>query len=291
MGGRPLEEWVDTRCILRLDRMSSAAPIDVIPSGGALGAEVRGLDLRRALTEDTVVQLRRALLDHCVLVFREQAISEGDQVRFTGYFGRPVDHVRRQPDRPLKEIFLVSNILEDGRPIGALGHGELSFHSDLSYLSRPGTLSLLYAVEVPATGGSTRWCNGYAAYQALDDDLKARLHGLRAVHRHPVAEQNPPEPVDHPVARTHPETRRRALYVGPHLTRSIVGMEPAASRALLDALFAHMTQPRFVWTHRWRVGDLVMWDNRATMHRRQPFPADQRRLMKRTQVLGEEVPY
>ena len=264
--------------------------IEVIPSGGALGAEIRGLDLCLPLDAATVGRLRRALLDHCVLVFRDQAISEEDQVRFTGCFGRPVEHVRRQPDRRVKEIFLISNIEQNGQPIGALGHGELSFHSDLSYLRRPGTLSLLYAVEVPESGGSTQWCNGYAAYETLDDGLKARVHGLRAIHRHPVEEQNPPEPVDHPVVRTHPETGRRTLYVGPHLTRSIVGMEPTESRALLDRLFAHMTQPRFVWTHHWQVGDLVMWDNRATLHRREPFPADQRRLMKRTQVLGEEVP-
>ena len=264
--------------------------VEVIPSGGALGAEIRGLDLRLPLDAGTVGQLRRALLDHCVLAFRDQTIGEADQVRLTGYFGPAVEHVRRQPDRPVKEIFLISNIEENGQPIGALGHGELSFHSDLSYLRRPGTLSLLYAVEVPESGGSTQWCNGYAAYEELDDGLKTEVHGLRAIHRHPVEDQNPPEPVDHPVVRTHPETGRRTLYVGPHLTRSIVGMEPAESRALLDRLFAHMTQPRFVWTHHWCVGDLVMWDNRATMHRREPFPADQRRLMKRTQVLGEEVP-
>ena len=151
--------------------------VEVIPSGGALGAEIRGLDLRLPLDAATVGQLRRALLDHCVLVFRGQPISEADQVRFTGYFGRPVEHVRRQPDRPVKEIFLISNIEENGQPIGALGHGELSFHSDLSYLRRPGTLSLLYAVEVPESGGSTQWCNGYAAYEELDDDLRTRVHG------------------------------------------------------------------------------------------------------------------
>ena len=113
--------------------------VEVLPSGGALGAEIRGLDLRLALEDATVAQIRRALLDDCVLVFRDQAIGEEDQVRFTGYFGTPVEHVRRQPDRPVKEIFLISNIEENGQPIGALGHGELSFHSDLSYLRRPGT--------------------------------------------------------------------------------------------------------------------------------------------------------
>ena len=218
--------------------------VEMIPSGGALGAEIRGLDLRLPLEAGTVGRIRGALLDHCVLVSHDQAISESDQVRFTGYFGRPVEHVRRQPDRPVKEIFLISKIEENGQPIGALGHGELSFHSDLSYLRRPGTLSLLYAVEVPESGRSTQWCNSYAAFEALDDDLKTSVQGLRAIHRHPVEQQNPPEPVDHPVVRTHPETGRRTLYVGPHLTRSIVGMETADSRALLDRLFADMTRPR-----------------------------------------------
>ena len=181
--------------------------VEVIPSGGALGAEIRGLDLRLTLDAETVGQLRRALLDHCVLVFGDQTISEADQVRFTGYFGRPVEHVRRQPNRPVKEIFLISNIEENGQLIGALGHGELSFHSDLSYLRRPGTLSLLYAVEIPQSGGSTQWCNGYAAYEALDDDLKATVHGLRAIHRHPG---RGPEPAraGGPPRRPHPSGDR-----------------------------------------------------------------------------------
>lgn len=263
----------------------------IIPSGDALGAEVRGLDLRLPLTTEIIGKLRHGLLDHCVLVFRNQTVSEADQVRFTSYFGCPVEHVRRQPDRPIKEIFLVSNIEENGQPIGSLGHGELTFHSDLSYLRRPGVMSVLYAVEVPHSGGCTQWCNGYSAYQELDDNLKEKLHGLRAAHRHPNEEQNPPEIVDHPIVRTHSETGRKTLFLGAQLTRSIVGLTSEASQALLDELNAHMSQQRFVWSHHWRVGDLVIWDNRATMHRREPFPADQRRLLKRTQTFGEEVPY
>ena len=264
--------------------------IEVIPSGGALGAEIRGLDLCLPLDAATVGRLRRALLDHCVLVFRDQIISEEDQVRFTGCFGRPVEHVRRQPDRRVKEIFLISNIEQNGQPIGALGHGELSFHSDLSYLRRPGTLSLLYAVEVPESGGSTQWCNGYAAYEALDDGLKARVHGLRAIHRHPVEEQNParaggPPRRAHPPGDRPPHAVRRPAPDALHSRDGAHG-EPCAPR---PAVRTHDPTP-------FRVDpplagrDLVMWDNRATLHRREPFPADQRRLMKRTQVLGEEVP-
>ena len=263
----------------------------IAPTGGALGAQVEDLDLSRPLEEDTARALYQALIEAGVLLFRNQALSEADQVRFTGYFGAPVAHVRRQPDRPVKEIFLISNIEEQGRPIGALGHGELTFHSDLSYLRRPGTVSILYALEVPRTGGETQWCNCRAAYEALDRAAQDRLKGLRAVHRHYNEEQNPPEPVDHPVVCTHPETGAKNLYVGPHLTKYIVGLAPDASRALLDELYAHLTQPRFVWTHQWQVGDLIVWDNRSTMHRRLPFPPNERRLMKRTQVFSDAIPH
>ena len=269
---------------------NALSKIRVIPTGGALGAEIRGVDLRYPLADDSARCVRQALLDHCVVFCRDQQITEEQQVRFTRYFGTPVEHVREQPDRSIKEIFIVSNVLADGQPIGALGHAEISFHSDLSYLPKPGTFSFLYAVEVPKTGGATQWANCYAAYEALDDELKARLKGLRAVHRHYIEDHNPPELVHHPIVRTHPETGRKALFVGPHLTKSIVGLSESESRKLLDRLFQHVTQPRFVWTHHWKVGDLIVWDNRPTMHRREPFPATERRIMKRTQIFGDEIP-
>ena len=262
----------------------------VVPSGGALGAEIRGVDLSQPLSEPEVATIRRALLDHFVLLFPSQRITDEELVRFTSYFGQPVEHVRQQRDRPVKEVFVISNVRENGEPIGALGNEEVGFHSDLSYLPQPGTLSLLYAVEVPRTGGDTHWCNCCAAYEALDEDTKDKLKGLRAVHRHYVDSQNPPGPVAHPVVCTHPESGRRALYVGPHLTRSVVGMAPADSDALLQRLYRHLSQPRFTWTHSWRVGDLVMWDNRPTMHRRDAFPDTERRVMMRTQIFNDEVP-
>jgi taurine dioxygenase len=225
------------------------------------------------------------------LFFRNQHISEADQVRFTSYFGRPVEHVREQPDRPIKEIFYISNIVENGQPIGALGNEELTFHSDLSYLPQPGRISVLYAVELPKVGGATQWCNCYAAYDALEEDIKARLRGLRAVHRHAIDSQNHPTTVTQPVVRTHPETGRKALFISPQFTQYIVGLNHEESRVLLDRLFSHMTQPQFVWTHEWQLGDVVMWDNRPTMHRREPFPARERRLLKRTQIFNDETPY
>ena len=198
--------------------------------------------------------------------------------------------MRRQPDRPIKEIFLVSNIEEQGQAIGALGHGEISFHSDLSYLRQPGTLSLLYAIELPKSGGATHWCNGYAAYEALDEAQKMRLRGLRAVHRHYVEEQTPPSRWTTPLCASIPKAAAGPCTWGPHLTKYVVGMAADESQALLDELFAHMTQPRFIWAHHWQVGDLVMWDNRPTMHRRDPFPPAERRLLKRTQIFNDEIP-
>ena len=144
---------------------NSIDQIQVIPTGGALGAEIQGIDLTHPLPEDTVQYIHQALLAHCVLLFRGQQISDEDQVRFTNYFGQAVEHVRKQLPRPVKEIFFVSNVEKDGQPIGALGNDEIPFHSDLSYLRQPGTLSIIYAVELPSTGGATRWCNCYAAYE------------------------------------------------------------------------------------------------------------------------------
>lgn len=262
----------------------------LVPSGGALGAEITGIDLSLPLSPAVRDGIQTALLEHCVLFFRGQRLSDENQVQFTSYFGKPVEHVRKQRARRVKEIFIISNLTQDGEPIGALGNDEIPFHSDLSYMPMPGTISVLYAVEIPKVGGATLWCNCQAAYEALDPSMKQRLQGLRAVHRHYVEVQNPPFLVDHPVVIKHPESGKRSLYVGPHLTKHIVGMSPGESVELLGELFAHQTKPEFVWAHQWQVGDLVMWDNRPTMHRREPFPATERRVMKRTQVFNDEVP-
>tara|TARA_A100001037_G_scaffold102278_1_gene93057 strand:+ start:474 stop:1304 length:831 start_codon:yes stop_codon:yes gene_type:complete len=272
------------------NRINTVEGLTIIPTGAALGAEIRGLDLSLPLPDETVTAVRGALLDHCVVFFRGQELSDEDQVRFTNYFGKAEVHVRDMPDRPVKEILFISNIKKDGKDIGALGDREVGFHSDLAYMPKPGTLSALYAVEIPDSGGETRWGSGYAAYEALEDGMKERLKGLRATHRHPDTPLNPPEIIDHPVVCTHPETGRKSLYVTPMFTRSIVGLEDHESRALVDTLANHVTRPEFIWTHEWRVGDLVMWDNRPTMHGRGRFPSDQRRLMKRTQVFNDVAP-
>ncbi len=261
---------------------------DIQPSGGVLGARVTGLDLSEPLSTETVAALRQALLEHCVLVFPQQRLPDEEQVRFTGYFGPPQEHVRKQRPREVKEIFIISNVKENGESIGALGSGTVDFHSDLSYMTHPGTISLLQAMEIPQQGGQTQFCDCRAAYDALPEDRRQYLSTLRAVHRHYVEEQNPGGIVSHPVVRIHSETQRRSLYVSPHLTSYIEAMEDTQSEELLSELYRHMDQPAFVWTHEWQLGDLLMWDNRPTMHRRLGFPDEQRRVMKRTQVFGTE---
>ena len=276
---------------LRLNRVESTTKVlTVVATGGALGAEIKDYNLSNSLTTAQAAQVRQAMLDYGVIFFRGQELSDEDIVRFTAHFGKPVPHVRKQRERKVKEIFIISNVKENGEPIGELGDELIPFHSDLSYLERPGTLSVLYAVEIPAEGGQTQWCNCTTAYETLDDTIKKRLKGLRAVHRHHVNAQNPTEHIAHPIVCTHPETARRSLYVGPHLTRYIAGLDKQESDTLLAELYAHLEQPRFVWTHEWQVGDLVLFDNRPTMHRRLAFPSDQRRIMKRTQIFNDEIP-
>ena len=267
----------------------TASALEILPARAPLSAEIRGLDLTRELTPQQAEVLRAALLDHCLLVFRGQRISDEDQVRFTRCFGTPVQHVRVQRERRVKEIFIVSNVTENGEPIGALGSELIDFHSDLSYLPKPGTISLLYAVEIPADGGNTQFCDCRAVYDSLAPERRAYLCTLRAVHLHSVPEQNPPEPTVHPVVRRHPQTGRLSIYVSPHLTSHIDGMPRGEGDLLLRELYEYMDQPQFLYTHEWRRGDLLVWDNRPTMHRRLPFPDDQRRVMHRTQIFGEEV--
>ena len=269
--------------------MTAGVAIQVVPSTAPLGAEILGLDLRQPLSAEQVASVQQALFDRCVLVFRDQRITDEDQVRFTGHFGKPVQHVRKQRERRVKEIFIISNVKDNGEPIGALGNELVAFHSDLSYLPKPGTVSLLYAVEIPTEGGQTQWVDCRAAFDALPAARQHDLRTRRAVHRHYVEEQNPPEPTLHPVVRKHPVTGRLSLYVSPHLTSHMYDMPREEGDDLLRELYQHMDQPQFIYTHEWQVNDLVIWDNRPTMHRRLAFPEEQRRIMNRTQIFGEEV--
>jgi taurine dioxygenase len=265
----------------------------------ALGAEIRGLDLTRPLDAETIVALRAAWLDHLVLVFRGNRISEDDQAQFAEYFGETVGaRAKQRGDGGDRRLMLISNIRENGAPIGSLPDGELMFHSDSVFLEKPLMGSMLYAEEIPSIGGNTMFANMYAACDALPRDLKDRLAGLMAVSVFDYETQVKTGRYDrskaphatHPAVRTHPETGRKALYVNRLMTEELVGLPTAESDALLQTLFGHAENPEHIYEHVWQVDDLVMWDNRCTQHARKDFPATERRLLRRVGLEGDR-PY
>jgi taurine dioxygenase len=280
--------------------------LQLVPTGGALGAEVRGLDLRHTNGADFNA-IRRAWTDHQVLLFRSQSMRDQDLIAFSRRFGKldlaPVQENGRRFVEGYPEIYVVSNVVVDGVAIGSLGAGEAVWHTDMSYLPDPPKASALYALEVPAQGGDTSFCNMYAAFETLPDALRRRVDELRTRHdgtynsggyiRQGVTATDDPRTSPgavHPLVCTHPESRRRMLYLGRRRNAYLMGLQLAESEALLDALWAHVENPAFAWTHRWRVGDLVLWDNRCTMHRRDAFDANARRVMHRTQIKDNAPP-
>ncbi len=270
-----------------------------------IGCEVTGIDLRQPVTPQAASAIYRAWLDHAVLVFRDQDLAQEDLVRVTGIFGefaplgRPAHTLPKGFTRILPNIMLISNIRENGETIGALPDGEMMFHHDTIHRADPHKATLLYSVEISTYGGDTLFASGTAAYDALDPATKQKLEGLKAVNYYVYnsVKRDDKQAVDassqavHPVVRTHEDTNRKALYVNRLMSVRIEGMAEAESDALLDGLFDHSEKPEFVYTHVWRKGDLIVWDNRCSSHARTDFPADQRRLLLRTTVKGTCRPY
>ena len=287
--------------------MSLATSLAVKQLSPALGAEVVGLDLRQELGAGTVADILDAWHQHLVLVFRDQQLSEDEQIRFARHFG--VLENRRRPSDARNEAakikhpeltMLVSNIRENGKLIGSLPDGEMHFHSDFCYLEKPAKGTFLYAIEVPSRGGDTLFLNMYKAYETLPPALKARVEGRKAVNAYlyesPTREINRAK-LDlsiaphfaQPIVRTHPDTRHKALYVNRLMTWTVEDMEQAEGNALLDQLFDHIEQDQFIYAHHWRVGDLVLWDNRCTLHARTDFSNNERRLLRRHVVAGDRA--
>nr|WP_294521706.1 TauD/TfdA family dioxygenase [uncultured Rhodopila sp.] len=270
------------------------------------GAEITGID-PRAINDAGFEAIRQAWIAHQVLLFRGQSLSDHDLIAFSRRFGA-LDHAPVQENgqrfvHGLPEIYIVSNVVEDGVAIGSLGAGEAAWHSDMSYLAEPPKASMLYALEIPPSGGHTSFCDMYAAFDSLPDSLRARAIGRRVKHdgtynsggyiRQGVTPSDDPREAPgtlHPLVCTHPESGRRTLYLGRRRMAWIEGMDLPESEAFLDQLWAYATAPALCFTHRWRVGDLVLWDNRCTMHRRDPFDASARRIMHRTQIKGAAPP-
>jgi taurine dioxygenase len=283
------------------------APFEIRPLPGSFAAEVVGLDLSRPLADAHFRRLHAAHLQHHVLVFRDLRITPQQQVDFSRRFGPLQIHVLRQfqlAGHP--EILVVANIVENGQPIG-LGDAGAYWHSDLSYKDKPSLGSMLHAQELPSEGGDTLFADQHAAYDTLPEDLKQRLQGLKAEHsylakyealraRNPwrqkltQAQIDEVPPAVQPVVRTHPETGRKALFVSEHFTTRIVGLPEDESAALLQQLFAHSTQPAFVYRHHWQPHDMVFWDNRSVLHLAAGCPDHLRRRLNRTTIEGD-VPF
>jgi alpha-ketoglutarate-dependent taurine dioxygenase len=262
----------------------------------ALGAEIIGIDLRRGIDDEMFARILAAWHEHLVILLRNQDLSELDQVRFAERFGPPAVIHTKQFVRNHPAVMLISNIREDGKPIGALPDGEMQFHTDQCHQERPAMASMLYAIEVPRVGGNTLFANGYKAYETLAEPIKRRIEGRKALNAYDydgastrrasqLAEGVPC--CVHPIVRTHPATGRKALYVNRLMTVRIENMPPEESEELLALLFDHQERPEFIYEHVWRVGDLLMWDNRCTLHARTDFSSDERRLMRRVTIRGE----
>lgn len=275
----------------------------IIPTGKGCGAEVRGVDLA-ALDALTVSTLQQALREHLVVFVRGQPISDPQLIALGRSFGELEPPGMSVIGKPyidaFPDILVISNLVADGQPMGNLGAGEAIWHTDMSYRSRPCTIAILHALEVPPEGGNTYFANQYMAYDTLPADLKKRLEGLMLIHDEtynsggqlrkgfePVTDPREAPGAQHRIFRTHPLTGRKALYLGRRRNAYIIGLPLEESERLLDQLWAHAAQPEFVWGHEWRLGDTLIWDNRCLNHRRDAFDDSERRMMHRVQIRGE----
>jgi len=280
-------------------------PIQIRPLSYALGAEVSGVDLARPVDKATQAAIRKAWLEHLVIVFRGQALTPDRQIAFGRMFGELDDHKSvpfyRHPEHP--EIYLITNKKIGGKESQTKDTGRL-WHSDHSFTTHPTMASMLYCLEIPPVGGTTLFSNMVRAYETLSPTLRSVLDGLEAVHslehysaRNPYFTARDPEqirkmnelspPVAQPVVRVHPETGRKALYISEGQTQRFVGMSEAESAGLLQFLFAHCARPEFTYRHAWKVDDMLMWDNRSTNHLAvHDYSHEQTRHMHRLTVLG-----
>lgn len=280
--------------------------VAVRPTGAALGADIEGADLARPLSPEAVAAIKRAWADHLVLRFRGQRLSDEDLMRFSRHLGEldwaPIAATNDAPEGR-EYIMVVSNVVENGQPIGQLGAYEAVWHTDMSYIAEPPSASALYSLEAPPSGGDTGFCNMYLAYETLPAELKRQIEGMLCRHdasRNSAGELrrgfvDAPDAshtlgAEHPIVRTHPVTRRKALFLGRRRNAYVPGLPLADSEALLDALWAHATKDEFTWYQQWRAGDLILWDNRCVMHRRDAFDPNARRIMHRSQIKGDR-PY
>jgi taurine dioxygenase len=304
-----------------LSALNAPEDIEIAPTGAALGAEIRGMDLSQPVPDASKTRLRQAWADHLVLLWRDQKLPDVSFLQAAEIFGRTKEPAARKfqvaggyaigGKRVALDprVSLISNLDENGVPVrdnGTLGSYEVVWHSDNSYVEVPPAGSMLFAIILPTDGGGDTWFNNqYVAYDELPADLKQAIEGKSQLHdasrnsagvlrptvELPTTPEEVPGPV-HPLVRVHPVTGKRALYLGRRRdwpSNYIIGMSNAESECLLDRLWAHATQDKYAWEHKWRVGDLVLWDNRCCMHYRSEVDPTQARVLYRTVVNGEAV--
>jgi taurine dioxygenase len=270
----------------------------------ALGAEIEGMDLGTPLGPATVAEFKRAWREHLVLRIRGQQLSDDALLAFSRSLGEidpPGPNPYGAPFLPEHpEINVISNVKVAGKPIGNLGDGEAAWHADMTYVERPPMGAALYALEVPEHGGDTYWSNMYLAYETLPERLRHAIRGRSAIHdstynsagmmRKGMKEISDPREAPgarHPLVAVHPETERAALYLGRRRNSYILGLDLPESEALLDELWQHATQTKFTFRQVWQKHDLILWDNRCTLHRRDAFDPESTRIMHRTQIRGD----
>jgi len=277
----------------------------VIPSGCALAADIQGVDLGAPLDPDTLKEIVEAWSLHLVLRFRGQKLTDPQLEQFSARLGKldaaPIYTTGTRVNVDSDFVTVISNVKIGGKPIGDLGDGESLWHTDMSYNTVPPMASALYALEIPGAGGETGFNNMYLAYETLPADLRLRVEGLECKHdasrnstggrRGDFPDVTNPKDAPgavHPMIRTHPVTGRDALFLGRRLNAYVMGMSLEDSEALLNELWAHVTEGSLTWYQEWQVGDLILWDNRCVMHRRNAFDGSTRRIMHRTQIAGDK---
>jgi taurine dioxygenase len=271
--------------------------IEVVPLSPALGAEIRGVDASRPLSDAEFQRILDAWHQHLVILLRGQQLDEEQQVRFAERFGELSPIHTSHHSETNRAVMYIGNRKKDGKIVGALPLGEMQFHSDQCYRERPAMGTMLYSIEIPAEGGNTLFANAYKAYEALPPEARQRIDGRKAVQvydydggvldrKHMVAPKDGMS-FAHPLARTHPATGRKALYVNRLMTHHIEGLAEAESERLLALMFETIERPEFIYEHRWRVGDVLLWDNRCSLHARRDFNPEENRWMRRVTIQGD----
>jgi len=274
---------------------------EVVPLKGPLGARIEGLDRARANEPAIGALLNHALAEHLLVIISGERLAPAETRRFAEAFGQPQQQLLRYKhsgETPDVSI-MVSTLMTDGTTDKTAIRAE-DWHTDDSYFATPAKATLLHGIEIPSRGGSTWFCNMHSVYESLQDAVRRRIDGLRAIHGYDTPRaRNRPSPrttqeiaetpdVEHPLVRTHPETGRKALYLNPNRLDRIVGLEGAESDALLDELADEARKPQHHFGHVWQVGDIVVWDNRATMHRVMlDYPVGEKRIMQRVLIEGD----